>query len=93
MSHRRPEQPHTPLRWKSTVRELITAAVAFLPLAVMIGRELEVDKHPEQAGMFAVVAALSTALSSPAGRAWAGRYLSGGRDATPDSTPEADSRP
>lgn len=91
MSHRRPEQ-RTPFRWRSTLRELITAAVAFLPLAVMIGRELEVDKHPEQAGMFAVVAALSTALSSPAGRAWAGRYLSGGRDTTPDDTPEADSR-
>ena len=93
MSHRRPEQPHTPLRWKSTLRELITAAVAFLPLAVMIGRELELDQRPEQAGVFAVVAALSTALSSPAGRVWAGRYLNGGSDATPDDTPESDSRP
>ena len=92
MSHRAPE-PHTPFRWKSTLRELITAAVAFLPLAVLIGRELEVDKNPEQAGWFAVVAALSTALSSPAGRVWAGRYLSGGRDTTPDDTPESDSRP
>ena len=92
MSHRRPEQ-HTPLRWKSTLRELITGVVAFLPLAVMIGRELELDQKPEHAGMFAVVAALSTALSSPAGRVWAGRYLNGGSDATPDDTPESDSRP
>ena len=92
MSHRAPE-PHTRFRWKSTLRELITAGVAFLPLAVLIGRELEVDKNPEQAGWFAVVAALSTALSSPAGRVWAGRYLSGGRDTTPDDTPESDSRP
>ena len=93
MSHRRPEDPRTPFRWRSTLRELITAAVAFLPLAVLIGRELELDQKPEQAGWFAVVAALSTALSSPAGRVWAGRYLSGGRDATPDDTPESDSRP
>lgn len=93
MSHRRPEQPHTRLRWRSTLRELITAAVAFLPLAVMIGRELELDQKPEHAGVFAVVAALSTALSSPAGRAWAGRYLSGGSDATPDDPPVSDSRP
>ena len=92
MSHRAPE-PHTRFRWKSTLRELITAGVAFLPLAVIIGRELELDQHPEQAGWFAVAAALSTALSSPAGRVWAGRYLSGGRDATPDDTPESDSRP
>lgn len=92
MSHRRPEQ-HTPLRWKSTLRELITAGVAFLPLAVLIGRELELDQKPEQAGWFAVVAALSTALSSPAGRVWAGRYLSGGSGTTPDDTPEPDSRP
>ena len=93
MSHRAPEPPHTRFWWKSTLRELITAGVAFLPLAVLIGRELEVDKNPEQAGWFAVVAALSTALSSPAGRVWAGRYLSGGRDATPDDTPESGSRP
>ena len=93
MSHRRPEKPHTPLRWKSTLRELITAAVAFLPLAVMIGRELELDQRPEAAGMFAFVAALSTALSSPAGRVWAGHYLKGGSGTTPDSTPESDSRP
>lgn len=92
MSHRKPE-PHTPFRWRSTLRELITAAVAFLPLAVMIGRELELDQKPEQAGLFAVVAALSTALSSPAGRAWAGRYLNDGRDATPDDPPESDRRP
>lgn len=92
MSHRAPE-PHTPFRWKSTLRELITAAVAFLPLAVLIGRELEVDKNPEQAGWFAVVAALSTALSSPAGRVWAGRYLKSGNGTTPDDTPESDSRP
>lgn len=92
MSHRRPEPPR-PRRWKSTLRELVTATVAFLPLAVVIGRELELDQKPEQAGVFAVVAALSTALSSPGGRAWAGRYLSGGRDATPDDTPEPDSRP
>ena len=92
MSHRRPD-PHTPFRWKSTLRELITAGVAFLPLAVIIGRELELDQNPEQAGWFAVAAALSTALSSPAGRVWAGRYLNSGRDATPDDTPEADSRP
>lgn len=92
MSHRAPEQ-HTPFRWKSTLRELITAAVAFLPLAVLIGRELEVDKNPEQAGWFAVVAAVATALSSPAGRVWAARYLSGGRDTTPADPPESDSRP
>ena len=92
MSHRAPE-PHTPFRWKSTLRELITAGVAFLPLAVIIGRELELDQNPEQAGWFAVAAALSTALSSPAGRVWAGRYLSGGRDTTPDNPPESDCRP
>lgn len=93
MSHRQPEDPRTPFRWRSTLRELITAAVAFLPLAVMIGRELELENRPEQAGWFAVVAALSTALSSPAGRVWAGRYLSGGSDTTPDDPPESDSRP
>ena len=92
MSHRRPEQPR-PRRWRSTLRELITAAVAFLPLAVMIGRELELEDRPEGAGVFAVVAALSAALHSPAGRAWAGRYLSGGRDTTPDDPPESGSRP
>lgn len=92
MSHRRPEQPR-PSRWRSTLRELITAAVAFLPLAVMIGRELELDQKPEQASLFAFVAALSTALSSPAGRVWAGRYLKSGNGTTPDDTPEADSRP
>lgn len=92
MSHRRPDPPR-PRRWRSTLRELITAAVAFLPLAVMIGRELELDREPEQAGVFAVVAALSTALSSPAGRGWVARYLSGGSSTTPDDTPESDSRP
>lgn len=92
MSHRRPEEQHTPLRWKSTLREVITAAVAFLPLAVVIGRELELDQRPEAAGTFAFVAALSAALSSPAGRVWAGRYLSGGSDDPPDDTPESDSR-
>lgn len=92
MSHRRPEPPR-PLRWKSTLRELITAAVAFLPLAVMIGRELELDQNPEQTGWFAVAAAVAAALSSPAGRVWAGRYLTGGSDDTPDDTPESDSRP
>lgn len=92
MSHRRPEEQR-PRRWKSTLRELITGAVAFLPLAVMIGRELDLEHRPELASLFAFVAALSTALSSPAGRAWAGRYLSGGSDGTPDDTPESDSRP
>lgn len=93
MSHRRPEEPRTLFRWKSTLRELITAGVAFLPLAVLIGRELELDQKPEQAGWFAVVAAVATALSSPAGRVWAGRYLSGGSDDPPDDTPESGSRP
>lgn len=93
MSHRRPEAPRSRVRWKSTLRELITAAVAFLPLAVMIGDELELDQKPELVSLYAIVAALSTALSSPAGRAWVGRYLSGGRDTTPDDTPESNSRP
>ena len=92
MSHRRPEPPR-PRRWRSTLRELITAAVAFLPLAVMIGRELELEDRPEMAGTFAVVAALSTALSSPAGRVWAGRYLKSGNGTTPDDPPESDCRP
>lgn len=92
MSHRRQEPPH-PRRWKSTVRELLTAVVAFLPLAVMIGRELDLENRPETAGTFAVIAALSTALSSPAGRVWATRYLRGGRDATPDDPPDSGSRP
>ena len=92
MSHRAPE-PHTPFRWKSTLRELITAAVAFLPLAVMIGRELDLDQRPELAGTFAFVAALSTALRSPAGRVWAGRYLKGGNGTTPDDPTESDCRP
>ena len=92
MSHRRPEPPR-PRRWRSTVRELLTAVVAFLPLAVMIGRELELEDRPEAAGVFAVVAALSTALSSPAGRGWVARYLSGGSGTTPGGTPESDSRP
>lgn len=59
----------------------------------MIGRELELENRPEVASMFAVVAALSTALSSPAGRGWVARYLSGGSSTTPDDTPESDSRP
>lgn len=92
MSHRRPEPPR-PRRWRSTVRELLTAGVAFLPLAVMIGRELELEDRPEGAGVFAVVVALSAALHSPAGRAWSARYLGSGRDATPDDPPESDSRP
>lgn len=94
MSHRR-QEPRSRIRprWRSTVRELLTAGVAFLPLAVMIGRELELEDRPEVAGTFAVVVALSAALHSPAGRVWSARYLSGGRDATPDDPPESGSRP
>lgn len=96
MSHRKPEPPPRVLsgRWKSTVREFLTAVVAFLPVAVLVGRELELDKTTELAGVFGVLAALSTALSSPAGRAWMFRYLHDGTDTTtPADTPDPDSRP
>lgn len=96
MSHRKPDPPPPVFagRWKSTVREFLTAVVAFLPLAVLAGRELELDKTAELAGVFGVLAALSTALSSPAGRAWIARYLqTPGDKSTPDDPPESDRRP
>lgn len=95
MSHRKPDPPPRVLsgRWKSTAREFLTALVAFLPVAVAAGRELELDKTTEVAGVFGVLVALSTALSSPAGRAWMSRYLHKSADtSTPADPPESDSR-
>lgn len=74
-------------RWKSTIRESVTAVVSFLPVFVLIGNELEWDKTPEMAGVLAVATALATGLSAPAGKKWIKKYFGTGEDTTPDTTP------
>ena len=73
-------------RWKSTIREAVSAVVGFLPVAVLIGNELELDKT-EMAGMFAVVSALATGLAAPAGKEWIKRHLGPPDDEHPPPTP------
>lgn len=69
--HRKPIDPEPDgSRWKSTARELITALVAFIPIAVIIGTELGLDDYPETAGFMAIVSALAVALSHPTTREW-----------------------
>lgn len=74
-------------RWKSTLREGITAVVSFLPVFVLIGNELNWDKTPQMAGVLAVASALATGLAAPAGKAWIRKYFGTGEDDTPDTTP------
>lgn len=74
-------------RWKSTLREGISAVVGFLPVFVLIGNELEWDKTPEMAGVFAIASALATGLAAPAGKAWIKRHLGPPDDDHPPPTP------
>lgn len=74
-------------RWKSTIREAVTAVVSFLPVFVLIGNELEWDKTPQMAGVLAVASALATGLAAPAGKEWIKRHLKPGEEDTPDTTP------
>lgn len=74
-------------RWKSTVREAVSAVVGFLPVFVLIGNELEWNKTPEMAGVFAVASALATGLAAPAGKEWIRKHLSHDDDDHPPPTP------
>ena len=74
-------------RWKSTLREGITAVVSFLPVFVLIGNELDWDKTPQMAGVLAVASALATGLAAPAGKEWIKKYLGMDKDDPPPPTP------
>lgn len=74
-------------RWKSTVREAVTAVVSFLPVFVLIGNELEWEKTPQMAGVLAVASALATGLAAPAGKEWIKKYFGTGESDTPTTTP------
>lgn len=64
-------------RWKSTAREATASLVGFLPVFVIIGRELGWDDGgiPLLAGLLALATAVSTALMSPAGKEWSKEHL------------------
>lgn len=74
-------------RWKSTVREGVSATVAFLPVFVLIGNELDWQSMPKATGVFAVASALATGLASPAGKEWIKKYLNPPDDKHPPPTP------
>ena len=74
-------------RWKSTVRESVSAVVGFLPVFVLIGNELEWDKTPQMAGVLGVATALATGLASPAGKAWIRKHFGHDDDDHPPPTP------
>lgn len=65
-------------RWKSTTREAVASAVGFLPVFVIIGRELgwgDDGSIPALAGLLALATAVSTAFMSPAGKEWSKKHL------------------
>lgn len=84
MAHRvsrdtRPQPRTTPTQvlrpWRATLRAVIVAALALLPLLPEIARAANIDTAPAVVSVLAVVAAIQRVITLPSVDRWLGRYL------------------
>ncbi|MGC3903932.1 hypothetical protein ACYB2S_07350 [Corynebacterium variabile] len=67
-------QPPTRSQWRDTLRTIVVAGVALLPILPELARASGVETVPVVVGVLAVAAAVQRVLAVPAFRTWARKY-------------------
>lgn len=60
--------------WRSTLRTMIAASIAFIPVGQLIARETEIDTLPYIASFLALGTVITRVMAMPVTEAWLRRY-------------------